>query len=351
MWDSICNSDGLVANFAGELAKDVASKGSFRDDYLSTCLQYKITPCPYFASTAQSVRLSNCIVDLSSFRACLLAMSTINSTIIEFSVHSATLQPQMLLELSTTLEKMATLKVVKLEYLACGPDSFQPLCDSMKSLMGSNLCLDYLSLRGNKFGDGVGALFEPALSTNLCIKSVNLSDNAMTDIGAATVLQNLRRNTSLLELSLARNCISFEPSDILYDQFLSLLFGSASTSDDDAYFKALPKLIADRNKQLKDINKKRKKAGYTEIEDVATPAEAILKIGGQPRVVNRVLAFLDVSNNPQISSTTISALNAAATPMMAALLLAVPERRFVVKVKGAVLPADMPFVEGFTFAF
>ena len=64
-------------------------------------------------SAFEVCRISNAAVDVSSWRAILLAISAVNSRVIEVDVHSCVLSPLQITELAKALEKHLSLAQVR----------------------------------------------------------------------------------------------------------------------------------------------------------------------------------------------------------------------------------------------
>ena len=303
-WESTLNNPALLSTYPAELAKDTASKGSFKADYDSLCLANNIVPCPFIQQSADALacRVSNCVVDLPSWRAMLLAASTVNSAIVEIAMHSCTLTPQHLLDLAAAMDKMGTLQVLKLDYLSFAdvPEGAGP-ASLLKPFIwgGTSAPVDYLSIKGNCLGDAFctdPAIYQ-SLSGNFSLQALSLADNGITDVGACEILRAVRLSAGLKELSLSKNAITF--SGELAAGLSSLFSGSAATAEDEATWKNAAKVIADRNKAVKDKNKVRKKSGYAELADTPTPPERISKgSDGLNYISNRALASIDLSHCP-----------------------------------------------------
>ena len=172
MWSYDINDDNCISNFTVEIAKDIPSKGSFQDDYDSLCKQYNIIPCPYIkesiyinsdSNTINTVKVSNTIIDISSWRAMLLAISTIGSKITEIVTYGICISKQHLDDLKSAIDKIGTFSVIKLEYITCkSPEIVEdveilsptsPLHESLQLLLSGTVSIDYISLKGTKLND------------------------------------------------------------------------------------------------------------------------------------------------------------------------------------------------------
>jgi hypothetical protein len=67
--------------------------------------------------------------------------------------------------------------------------------------------------------------------------------------------------------------------------------------DDESAMKSSIKMITDRNKVIKESNKKRKKAGLSEIVELASSPESLQKVDGKLVIVNKSLQYVDFSWN------------------------------------------------------
>jgi len=172
MWSFDVNDDSCISSFIGEISKDINSKGSFQDDYDVLCKQFNIIPCPYIkesiyinsdGDSINTVKLSNTIIDISSWRAKLLSISTIGSKITEIVTHGICISKQHLDDLKSAIEKIGTFSVIKLEYITCkapeieeGVEILSPtssLHESLQSLLSGTVSIDYISLKGTKLND------------------------------------------------------------------------------------------------------------------------------------------------------------------------------------------------------
>lgn len=308
VWSTEANADSILSNFAAELGKDVPSKGgSFKDDFAALVSANNLVSCPYVSVTGgetlgTACRISGCVVDLPTWRAFLLAASTVNSAINEIDVMHCTLTPQHLLDLAVTLEKIGNLSVLKLDYITIvsnAGDDASPANLFKPFIWGAAAPVEYLSLKGNNLGDAfcTDPSILSALSGNFSLQCLSLADNGISDEGAASILKALRLAVSIKDVSLAKNSIRGDA--LFFGAVCDLLAGTgAASAEDESTWKNASKVIGDRNKALKDVNKKRQKAGYAALPDVAAPAERIAKVDGGNAIVNRGITSLDMSFNP-----------------------------------------------------
>jgi len=308
VWTTTCNADSILSNFAAELGKDVQSKGgSFKDDFAAVVAANNLVPCPFVSVTGgetlgTACRIDGCAVDLPTWRAFLLAASTVNSAIVEIDVMNCTLTLQHLQDLAAALVKIGNLAVLKLDYITIASnagDDASPANLFKPFIWGSAAPVEYLSLKGNNLGDAfcTDPSILSALSGNFTLQCLSLADNGITDEGAASILKALRLAVSIKCVSLAKNSIRGDA--LFFGAVCDLLAGTgAASAEDESTWKNASKVIGDRNKALKDINKQRQKAGYAALSDVAPPAERIAKVDGVNAIVNRGITSLDLSFNP-----------------------------------------------------
>ena len=305
IWTTELNADSSI-NFAAELAKDVSSKGTFLEDYNQYCSAAAVVPCPYVTVSGGEVlgtaaKIGGCAIDLSSWRAALLAVCTVNSPIKEVAIMHCALTQQHLTELALALEKIGNLQVLKLDYIRVTDLTEAVTLTSLLKpfVWGASAPVEYLSLKGNCLGDdfALDPSVYSALAGNFTLTALSLADNGISDDGASKVLQAARLSVALREISFAKNSLSGTP--ILFTALCELLAGTGvASSEDESTWKSCMKVIGDRNKALKDINKKRKKGGYAELPDVATPAERLAKVDGANAIANRGIQSVDLSFNP-----------------------------------------------------
>jgi len=332
-WSSSLNDSG--SSFIAEMGKDVPSAGSFQEDYLNAARTLKlITPCPfvtaipsplllYQASSSSEdqdqsipektvVRVSNCVVDLGSWRAILLAMSTMGSKIRELTCHGVQLGSEHLADLMVAVEKMNSLTAFNLEFVAFAEGDASSECNaallaSIQQILSGGVAIENISLKGCKLGDAFVSQSSSLLQSNLYLQTLNLSDNELSDVGATDLLLSLRMNPTLREITLSKNKLGLSGPGIFSAAFAALMTGSGppAGADEDAFAKTLAKTVADRNKAIKDINKKKKL--NPPIPDLPPPETRVFKgEGGINLIINKTLTIFDLSNNPGMSTESIT---------------------------------------------
>ena len=90
MWTTESNTS-IYPQFMNEIGK-IPTKGSFQNDYLDICRLQRLIPCPFIINELVDESISlckvmNCIIDSGSWRAMLVACSTIGNSIIEIYLH------------------------------------------------------------------------------------------------------------------------------------------------------------------------------------------------------------------------------------------------------------------------
>lgn len=354
MWSLETNADSLIENFAAVVEADTASKGTWELDYEAFCEKFMVTKCPFIKVAAigdkESIRVMNSIIDLSSWRAALLACSTTGSKVIEISVHGSRLTPLHLLDLSATLRKMGTCQLLKLQYLdwqdgqGLNEGNTVQYQEALTALMNEATGLEYVSLKGNNFTDEFCAPVLSSLSQSFRLNTLNLANNKLTDQSLRVLLKAIRCTSNIRKVCLEANLLTGESLTVLGELFL----GSEYSAEDDATFKANGKLIAERNKVIKAANGKRKKAGLVELKEITPSLECSVKKEKTLLHANRALRLLDLSHNADLQIEAVNALVAALTdtPALANLPAAASEAdaKLVIDLSSTVpVPPDFSF--------
>ena len=161
-------------------------------------------------------------------------------------------------------------------------------------------------MKGNKLGDNFVTKLQPLLVSNLAIYSLNLCDNFLTKTGVLALFTALRLNPYIKSLSIAKNLLDYTAgtgeSSELVSSLAMLYTGSIASTDDENHFKNIAKLITDRNKAIKEVNKKRKKANQTELAELATPDNRVFKVDGSNVLVNKGVDNIDLSYTKFVSN-------------------------------------------------
>ena len=318
-WSDTINLEKNV-DLISELGKDTTSKGSFTEDYEAFSLAADIVPCNRFDCLQEGavVRLANTTIDIASWRCMLLAIAMAGSPIKELSIHACELSVDHIADLVTTLEKVGSLDVLKLDFLKLRLSAEQEGADAGRSLLSvlssEKFAIKYLSLRGSLGDDFVSSEgFYTALAENVALQSLNLAANALSDASVSTICRALRVNAAIAEVSLAQNACT----GAFLPDLASLLTGIEATPEEDAAWKNVAKLVGDKNKAVKDANKSRKKKGYPDLEEVSAPAERLVKVDDTSYIANRTLRALDLSFCPiDVSSFEAFMLQLQVEPKM-----------------------------------
>lgn len=292
MWSETVNKTDSINPFASFLEKDVTSKGDFESDFSSFCTQFNIIRCTNISCWGEEeVRISDVVIDMSSWRAILLAICCVGAKVKRLRVHNCSLTAQHLKDLANALLKSTIVKVIKLQYCSFGFDESNQLeyVEGFKSLLNDANQVEYLSLKGCRLRDDVVIGFSAALQNNYKLSAINLSANFLSDSSLEAVVQAVRLVGSYKGLSFAENPVTAVGVKYL----LSLFLGAPSSSKDEADMKGITKSVTDKNKTLKDINKKRKKAGLVEIPDYAPMPECVKTVEGKAWICNYHIAAID----------------------------------------------------------
>lgn len=315
MWSFDVNPNTRIENFATVIEADIPSSGSWRADYEAACTKNGLVLCPHIKAgphpqdvDKESCKVVNVIVDLSSWRAMLLACCTVGSKVADITVHGSRLSPQHVQDLAVALKKMGTCQSVKLQYLdwqdGQGLDATNiPLYqDALSALLSDSTCLEAVSLKGNSFPPELLNPVLDSLAQNFKLITLNLAGNLLTDDSARQFVKAVRCNTSIKYVSFANNRIT---GDFL-PALAEILDGTEQSAEDDATIKGNTKLVTERNKGIKELNKKRKKTNLPEIKEIAT-LEVTVKREKVMYVVNRTLKRLDLSCNPDLDAGKVAA--------------------------------------------
>jgi hypothetical protein len=135
---------------------------------------------------------------------------------------------------------------------------------------------------------------------------------------------------SLKRICLQRNDITLNTCDDL----LSVLVGRPAVVEDDQKLKNTSKFIADRNKTLKDVNKKRKKSSLPDLVDIVAPSDRLIKLGTESVILNRSLLFLDLSYNPFLISSISSFIQNLSTKELELSNVGIPQCSLNLILKG-----------------
>lgn len=301
MWEAAADVNSTLSNFQDELNKDGTLIGSWDRNYLAICEKFQNVPCPFFILTNSTIKVQNCIIDLTSWRCMLLALSISTPTVTDISVHNCQLHAQHILDLSAALVQSENgPRNLRLEYLQFGNEEERVECfRHLDHLFTSDVKLEYLSLQGNLLNDEIIIRNAASIQMNFYLRALNLSSNDISDIGASALFRVLRINVTLKEISLSKNNISGDSS---FETVLNLLIGSPYTLEDEATIKAMTKLMSEYNKKQKELNKRRKKSGTSEAPEIAAPKKDQAKlISGQMTLCNRNFSALDLSMNPLVT--------------------------------------------------
>jgi hypothetical protein len=297
MWEESANADSLVANFQDDLAKEYSSNGSWHDDYKDICQKHSVIPCSFIRVSNGVCKFENCSVDLSSWRCALLANLASSGGITAVHIHNCKLGIQHFNDLILYISKLELgLDNLKISYVTF-EDGIRSQCiEAISGLFSTDVRINYLCLRGLGLEDDTISRIVPLLQANYFLKSLNFSDNRITDIGASEVIRALRANMAIREISLAKNSITGENS---LGMLADLLRGTAVAPEDDSAVKAVSKALADFNKKIKDANKKRKKDKLPELPELHGSAkDRCVKVEGQMTLANRGISVIDLSYNP-----------------------------------------------------
>ena len=309
------NADALIADFPSELAKETVSSGSFREDYEKITVSFGIIPCPFvkISDDKVSCKVLNCEIDLCNWRAMLLAVAAANSEVKELIIHGCSLTLQHVQDLETTLEKIGTIHTLKMDFTtiaaskvtSSGDEGAEggecPLPSSSEfwaPLLSGSIMVPYISLKGCSIDDECIKESSALLTENITLRALNLSDNPLTSEGAAVLFKILPLMNCLEHLIIKQSQISGDVVQVL----ANIIVGRELLEEDDTVLKEVAKKVVEKNKTLKDLNKKRK-GKYPDLTDLHTATDRTTKIGETSILLHRSLATLDLSYNPIVSDS------------------------------------------------
>lgn len=298
MWRHDVNSDNLINPLPTYVEKEVPTRGSFVSDYESLLSNQSVVRCPFVKHSAneegECVVVKNARLDISNWRALLLACITVGTKVREIHVHGCYLSPQHFADLAIVSAKAARPLALTLQHceLDTREELLGPYAEAIASLFQESQGIEYISLRGNRLSDRYLSASIQNITANQRLKAINLSDNQLSDDFARSLLTGLKFSHTLQVLSLAGNSIS--DSSIL-KIVVEYQVGAPVSQSDDGTIKALTKSLGDKNKAVKELNKKRKKGGLPDVEEISSIPEFIKTIDGQKLFVNNALRMFDLS--------------------------------------------------------
>eukprot|EP00602_Paraphysomonas_sp_CaronLab_P007239 CAMPEP_0185035270 /NCGR_PEP_ID=MMETSP1103-20130426/26342_1 /TAXON_ID=36769 /ORGANISM="Paraphysomonas bandaiensis, Strain Caron Lab Isolate" /LENGTH=292 /DNA_ID=CAMNT_0027572275 /DNA_START=283 /DNA_END=1161 /DNA_ORIENTATION=+ len=235
-------------------------------------------------------------MDIANWRAMMVTCAAPASAILEICLVNVTVTSQHLDDLGMLLKASDGIESLKLEYLEFSGDQ-DTFISSLKALIASSPGLRYLSLKGNSLSDKFISECRIELRNHASLEALNISDNVVSDEGITQLFEILPLAISLSTLSVKNNVVSINS---ILSGLDSLLSGTPVTPELEGELKGIVKLVNDRNKAIKDANKKRKKDGLEEFPDVVSPMAKIVK-ADTAVLYNRSLVYLDFSSSSGIS--------------------------------------------------
>ena len=311
MWSFESNTN-IYPQFINELGKN-PTKGSWKNDYLECCRIQRLLPCPFIhleevEESIYSCKVMNCILDTGSWRAMLVACSTIGNTIVEIYLHHVRVNSHFIDDLCQLFKgNETTIQCLKLEYLEITGD-LNLFINSLKSLLSNSNGLRYLSLIGLGITDQhLSELLLP-IRNHCTLEGINLYNNVITDIGFQLIISMLPFTLRLNSLSLKQNNLTGQSLQAL----LQLYIGSNINNNHEIEneMKGITKIINDRNKAIKDYNRKLKKENSMnnnkllyELNELEGLNNRIVKTNeGNNLIYNYNLRMIDLSRNERITN-------------------------------------------------
>ena len=295
VWTNQSNGSKDYANFAADIGK-AATTGSFQGDYSESCSKNGLVVCPFIkieelGPSMHSCKLLNCDIDIATWRSMLVACSATGSTVTELCFSNIQVSPQHIADLAIFVKAKA-IECLKLDYLTVLGDA-EAMYVSLKSVIANATSLQYLSLKGNNLDDRFLHETVTELRNHPCLVCLNLTENSITDEGMTTLFQ-------MLPLAIGLNCISVKNNYITGASIVpgleGLICGIVVTPEIETELKAIGKIVGDRNKAIRDLNKKRKKEELPELPELTPPGNRVVK-GESTLLFNRTIHTIDVSRN------------------------------------------------------
>jgi hypothetical protein len=165
--------------------------------------------------------------------------------------------------------------------------------EALTALFSDATCLESISLKGNNFKPELLNPVISSLSQNFKLVSLNLSNNLLTDETVRLFIKAVRCCTNIKLVSFANNDIR---GDCLAG-LAELVNGTEQNGEDDATFKGNAKAIGEKNKAIKELNKKRKKAGQADVKEITPSLDVAIKREKTLYLVNRTLKRVDLSGS------------------------------------------------------
>lgn len=306
MWTSESNAEKDYINFASEIGKTVSS-GSWQNDYEDCCAKHELVPCSFIKTeelgeSSHSLKILNAVIDIATWRSMLVACSNTGNTVKELCFSNIQITPKHIEDLSVLLKSSDAITSVKLDYITVAGER-EEYSASLTSLITNSPFLQYLSLKGNNIEDSFVAENAVCLRNHTSLVCLSLAENLITDVGMNQLLE-------ILPLAVGLNCISVKRNFVtgasLVPGVENLLCGVVVTPEIETELKAIGKIVADRNKSIKDGNKKRKKEGLPEVVELIAPASRVVK-GESTLLVNRSIHTIDVSWNEGFGLNEVNA--------------------------------------------
>ena len=295
-------------SFSDELNKG-KTKGSWKADFDSFCLESGATNTnPAIVFDKDVCKISNYVVQSNEWFALLNSLKFPELKILEISLYQVELSDEHISDLILLLNKISYLPVVKLEYLSFSPDSdLNKISESISVLFGSNINIDYISIRGTHCTDLYSKIFDK-LKSNVFIKAINFTDNILSAEDSQNLINAIKFCPSLKFLSLSNcNC-----DNHFIESIIKLRHGITITNDEENNWKKQLKNIADKiNKDIKDKNKNRKKLNIEiMIPEISAQIPFLIEKNkdGSFILKSYVLSFIDFSNNKTIETETMKSL-------------------------------------------
>jgi hypothetical protein len=300
VWTTESNISNNYSKFTEDITKITASD-NWTDCFYKCCAKNDIIPYTMFRAVNVgpqkiSCGLHNCAIDLANWRAMLIACAS--TGVIEINFSNLKLDIQHLKDLGIFLQSTSQIEILKLDYIETD-SNLTEFNIALSQVISNCSNVTYLSLRGSAISDDTLNILTESIKNCMTLEYLNLSHNHISDIGFVMLSSIIPSHPSLKSISLRRNNIHLEYSERLINSISDVMFGKIINNIDETELKALSKLVTEKNKKIKEINKSRKKSNLPEYVEIDSPSDWIIKSStpGVNSIRNQSFLCVDISYN------------------------------------------------------
>lgn len=285
----------LIKDFPNELAAVDTSIHDFNEAYQAICNKYEVIPCPFVNVTApegeaKTLRLLQCDIDISNWRAICMALVCTEPSITEIVLHGSRLSGEHLSNLKLALDKKHnSCNVLKMSNVVFVGTKFT---EALSAVISSGPA--YVSLRNCGLGSDFMTALVEHVPVNANLQFLDLSGNNFTDADADQLFNHMYYNVALKYINFRKNVIT----GTCLTSLGYLLMSRVSTPEDQTVMKTAQKPITDKNKLTKDAAKARKAAGLPDVHELPSVEGRIFKLGADMVTCNRGITLVNLNQNP-----------------------------------------------------